>query len=110
MSNPAMWAEAGLVPWAESGTSSTRRACSPRLWNQARNSFSPANSPCAPAKGCSVPAFIPVMAHRLSIVRWRISRIPWTVEAGCRGWMSRNQEAISSLILGLYFMVHDPRG
>gem|GEM_PF-4119091 len=30
--SPAMAAEAGLVPWAESGTRITVRPVSPRLW------------------------------------------------------------------------------
>src|SRR5436305_1911867 len=58
-----MVAEAGLVPWAESGISTFVRL-PPWAACQARISSSPVSSPWAPAAGWRVAAAVPVMAQR----------------------------------------------
>ena len=57
---PAKAAVAGLVPWAESGTSTTSRA-SPRAESALRIINMPVSSPWAPAAGCSVTPGMPVI-------------------------------------------------
>ena len=109
---PAMTAEAGLVPWAESGTMILVRAVSFRCVWYALMSSRPVNSPWAPAAGWKVMASMPVISPRSLAEASSTSRQPWTVPSGWRGWIwaKPGRLAMSSLILGLYFMVQEPRG
>ena len=59
---PAMMAEAGLVPWAETGMMHTLRCLSPLAWWKARMVMRPAYSPLAPLLGCSDTASKPVIS------------------------------------------------
>ena len=112
ISNPPIVAEAGFVPWALSGTNITLRPVSPRSSWYALIIRTPANSPCAPARGARELAVMPVMLSKDSCSLYMSSRAPCTVSSGCNGWMPENPacEAITSLILGLYFIVQEPRG
>ena len=76
VSKPARAAEAGLVPWAESGTSTLRRCVSPfsRKYFAATNSA--VNSPCAPAAGCKLTAGSPEISARYSCMPYRSSSMP----------------------------------
>ena len=57
-----MMAEAGLVPWADTGMMHTLRCASPLArWN-CRIVISPAYSPLAPLLGCSDTASKPVIS------------------------------------------------
>jgi len=110
---PMSAAVAGLVPWAESGTSTTLRvSASPRAAIAALMAAMPASSPCAPAFGESVTAGMPVS----SLSQWASSSMsasaPWTVETGCSGCTSAKpgRRAIFSLRRGLCFIVHEPSG
>ena len=70
------------------------------------------NSPWAPAAGWKVMASMPVISPSSFSDSWSTSRHPWTVSSGWRGWIweKPGRAAMSSLILGLYFMVQEPRG
>ena len=72
----------------------------------------PVSSPCAPAQGLKVKCFIPVISASRRSIQSRTARAPFTVSGsckGCRPWKV-GMEAISSLILGLYFIVQLPSG
>ena len=102
---------AGLVPWADSGTSTMERA-SPRAASAALIAIMPQSSPCAPALGLIATAAMPVISisqRDSSAIR---SMAPGTVTSGCRGWMSAKpgSRAIFSLRRGLCFMVQEPSG
>ena len=109
---PAMAAEAGLVPWAESGTIILVRARSFRDRWYARISISPVYSPWAPAAGWKVMASMPVISFSSFSARYITSRQPWALFSSCRGWMPVKpfNAAMSSFMWGLYFMVQEPRG
>ena len=110
--NPAMAADAGLVPWAESGTRILVRAASPRDWWYRRISKRPVYSPWAPAAGCMVMPAMPVISHSSFSARYSTSKAPWAVPAGCSGCSSAKpgRAASASLTRGLYFMVQEPSG
>ena len=80
--NPAMVAEAGLVPWAASGTRILVRALSPRDWWYLRMRSRPVYSPWAPAAGWKDMPSIPVISHRSCSAVYSTSRAPWTVSTG----------------------------
>jgi hypothetical protein len=65
---PAITAEAGLVPCADTGMRHTLRWPSPRACRYARMAISPAYSPAAPLLGCTDTAAKPVIvaSHVLS--------------------------------------------
>ena len=111
-SKPAMAAEAGLVPWALSGIATLVRVVSPlaRWWARIINI--PPNSPWAPAKVARLTAGRPVISPRNPCNLCRSSKAPWECSAGCIGWILANpgENATSSLILGLYFIVQLPSG
>ena len=106
-----MAADAGLVPWAESGIS-TLVGWRPRESCQARISSRPVSSPAAPAAGCSVAAKVPVTSHRIRSRSARSASHPWIWSSGWAGWQpaSPGIAATASHSLGLYFIVHDPSG
>jgi len=66
MRMPHMAAEAGLVPWAETGMRHTSRWWSPRLSWYALMARSPAYSPDAPELGCRDMPGKPVISQRMS--------------------------------------------
>ena len=110
-SKPAMAADAGLVPCAESGTNTTSR----RLFKRAkcaRITSSPASSPCAPAAGARQQTSMPVISHTMVCRRSYISHTPPSVSESCRGcaFSKPGKRASTSLRLGLYFMVQEPSG
>ena len=72
----------------------------------------PVSSPWAPAEGCRVTLWKPLISASISCRRTMSSNAPWTVSTGCKGWMSTKprMRAATSLTLGLYFMVQLPRG
>ncbi len=72
----------------------------------------PVNSPCAPAAGCRVTAAKPLISFSHSCKLIHQHQVALTVSIGCRGWVYRQtgQAAVSSLIFGLYFIVHEPSG
>lgn len=110
---PIRAAVAGLVPCAESGTSTTLRvAASPFAAIAALIAIMPASSPCAPALGDSATAAMPVKASSQSDNSCIRASAPGTVETGCRGWTSPKpgSRAIFSLRRGLCFIVHEPSG
>ena len=102
---------AGLVPWALSGMNTFlgERPCD---WWKARIIMIPVSSPCAPAEGWSEQPSIPLTSQSMSASLPMISRVPCASASGVIGWRWRNPgiRAAHSLILGLYFMVHDPSG
>jgi len=109
--NPAMAALAGFVPWAESGTITSVRGCPLRAWYALAISM-PVNSPWAPAAGCRVTASMPEMAQR-AFSSSRISRnAPWIESSSWQGCTDATvgREERRSAYLGLYFIVHEPRG
>ena len=112
VSNPVTVAEAGLVPWAESGTMTFVLFVSPRLSCHALIIISPVCSPWAPAAGWRVTASMPVISASMALRSYMSLRAPWTVSTGWRGWIREKPGilAATSLILGLYFMVQEPRG
>ena len=107
-----MAAEAGLVPWAESGTRILVRPASPRSRWYFFTISRAVNSPWAPAAGWKVMAPMPVISHSSSSARRRTFRQPWTVSGLWLGWtpVKPGRAASSSWSLGLYFMVQEPRG
>ena len=107
-----MAVDAGFVPWAESGTSTFFRGLPSRSrWN-ARIIRTPVSSPCAPAAGWSEAASIPTISASISPSSPMSWRAPCAASSGVRGWSRANpgRRAMSSLSLGLYFMVHEPSG
>ena len=75
----------------------------------------PVSSPCAPAAGCSDTASMPVISA--SIARELVHELQRALRAAASGRRSgwRPAEAaagaaMSSLIFGLYFIVHEPSG
>ena len=111
-SRPQTAAEAGFVPWALSGTITLVRLRSPRLIWYCRMSIRPVSSPCAPAQGAKVNLYMPVMAARALSISSYTLQAPSVRRAGMRGCRPAKpcRAAISSLILGLYFMVQEPSG
>jgi hypothetical protein len=109
---PAIEAVAGLVPCDESGTITSCRSKSPRAWCQARIIRIPVSSPCAPAAGWSEAAVMPLISASIAWSSHSSSSVPWASASGASGWRRANpgSRAACSLILGLYFMVHDPSG
>ena len=112
ISKPATLADAGFVPWAESGTIILVLLVSPLCSWYAFIKAKPVSSPWAPAAGCKVILSIPDISHKA----WSNSYInlsaPCTVSSGWSGWifLKPSRPAMSSLIFGLYFMVQEPRG
>ena len=109
---PAITTEAGLVPWAESGMSTSMRSASPLARWKARMASMPRNSPWAPAAGCRLQAAKPVISHKASWSNLRAQSNPWMSASSCSGWrvVKPGRAATRSLIRGLYFMVQLPRG
>ena len=112
ISNPANTAEAGLVPCAESGISTTWRGARRGPASALRIISIPVSSPCAPAAGCSVTRAIPVTAISACSSSHIRASAPCTWSSGCNGWScaSPARRTTSSLIRGLYFIVHEPSG
>ena len=80
---PISAAVAGFVPWAESGTSATRRvSASPRASIAALIAIIPHNSPCAPALGCIATALMPVIVISASASASMTASAPCAVETG----------------------------
>ena len=72
----------------------------------------PASSPWAPAAGCSETASIPAISASMPASSCMTRSAPWLAASGASG-CRRPKPAIraaSSLILGLYFIVHEPSG
>src|SRR5581483_9497125 len=111
-SNPAIAAVAGFVPCAESGTSTVRRAASPRSASHAWITRTPANSPCAPAIGASAVPAMPVISASISCRPCMSASAPCASSAGCIGCASANpgSAATKSSTLGLSFIVQEPSG
>ena len=65
-----------------------------------------------PAAGWRVTAAKPEISFSHSCNVHIRARLPWTVSTGWRGWVKAKpgRRAVSSLILGLYFIVHEPSG
>ena len=72
----------------------------------------PVSSPCAPAAGWSVTAFIPLISASHSSSSNRSWRVPWATSSGASGWSDAKpgRRAAHSLSFGLNFIVHEPRG
>ena len=84
--SPMAAAVAGLVPWAESGTSTTVRVLSsPRAASAALIVIMPHNSPCAPAFGDIATALMPVSVSSACASESISSSAPCTVAIGCSG-------------------------
>ncbi len=102
---------AGLVPCALSGMNTFfgERPCA--SW-KARIIIMPVSSPWAPAEGWREQPSIPLTSHSIEASFHMISSVPCASASGVIGWRRRNPgiRAAHSLILGLYFMVHDPSG
>ena len=83
---PISAAVAGFVPWAESGTSTTRRAsASPRASIAALIAIMPQSSPCAPALGDIATALMPVIVIKASASASMTASAPCAVETGWSG-------------------------
>ena len=104
-------AVAGLVPWADSGTSTVFRL-SPRASSAALIAIMPQASPWAPALGLTATEAMPVEASSQRPSSAISSIAPCTVESGCSGWMSAKpgSRAIFSFSRGLCFIVQEPSG
>ena len=110
---PISAAVAGLVPCAESGTSTILRvSASPEAASAALIAIMPQSSPCAPAFGDIATAFMPVIFSSASASCLMSASAPCAVETGCRGWTSAKpgSRAIFSLRRGLCFIVQEPSG
>ena len=109
---PAMAADAGLVPCAESGMSATLRCDSPDSSSAARAISSPAYSPCAPASGANPTPGSPVTSPSQTCSSCISFNAPCAVSSVCNGWISANpgNAAAWSFSFGLYFIVQDPSG
>ena len=72
----------------------------------------PVSSPCAPAAGWSVTAAMPLISVSHCSSSHSSSSVPCAVSSGASGWSAAKpgSRAAHSLILGLYFMVHEPSG
>ncbi len=108
---PQAAAVAGLVPWADSGTS-TRTRRSPRASSAARIAIMPHSSPWAPAAGDMATAGMPVSVFSQCASVWISASAPCTVASGCSGCTSAKpgSRAIFSLSRGLCFIVQLPSG
>ena len=83
---PSAAAVAGLVPWADSGASTTLRvAASPRAEIAALIAIMPHISPWAPALGDSAIAAVPVNSISQCDNCAINSSAPCTVDSGCKG-------------------------
>ena len=104
-------AVAGLVPCADSGTSTTERL-EPFASCAALIASMPHNSPCAPAFGLIATECMPVSSSRYPASASINCRAPCTVDCGCSGWISPKpgSRAIFSLSRALCFIVHEPSG
>ena len=85
---------------------------SPRERCQARIMSTPANSPCAPAAGCSETWSMPEISARSRASSHMSWSAPWLAASGASGCSRAKpgSRAMSSLIFGLYFIVQDPSG
>ncbi len=72
----------------------------------------PVSSPCAPAAGWRVTAFIPLISARAASSPHSSSSVPWASSSGASGWSDAKpgSRAAHSLSFGLNFIVHEPRG
>jgi hypothetical protein len=72
----------------------------------------PANSPWAPAAGCSDTSSMPEISARSRASSNMSCSAPWLCASGVKGCSRRKpgSRAMSSLIFGLYFIVQEPRG
>ena len=113
-SKPSAAAVAGLVPCAESGTSTRRRSAfaAPPASSAARIAIMPQSSPCAPAPGVSATPGMPVSTESQRCTSRQSASAPCTVLSGWRGWMSAKpgSRAMRSFRRGLCFMVQEPSG
>jgi hypothetical protein len=110
---PISAAVAGLVPWADSGTSTTLRvAPSPLASMAALIAIMPHSSPWAPALGLSATAGMPVSSISQPASSSISASAPGTVETGCSGCTSEKpgSRAMRSLRRGLCFIVQEPSG
>ena len=113
VTKPAIVADAGFVPCAVSGSStSVRSPSSPRSRKYARTISIAAYSPWAPAAGWRDTSGSPVMRERIRSSRQITSSDPCTVASGWYGCtpVAPALRASSSVTLGLYFMVQEPSG
>ena len=105
---------AGLVPWAESGTSTRLRSAfaAPPASSAARIAIMPQSSPCAPAPGVSATPGMPVSTESQRCTSRQSASAPCTVLSGWRGWMSAKpgSRAMRSFRRGLCFIVQEPSG
>ena len=110
-SNPACTHDAGFVPWAEAGISSTLRsgAC---CASQARITTKPVYSPAAPDVGCNVQASKPVIWQSICFSSSSIWIYPCACSCGTNGWIDKNPGKVIGSIAeaGLSFIVHEPSG
>ncbi len=80
---PISAAVAGFVPWAESGTRTTRRvSASPRASIAALIAIIPHNSPCAPAFGDIATALMPVIVSSALVSASTTVSAPCAVDTG----------------------------
>ena len=72
----------------------------------------PASSPCAPAAGWSDTSSIPEISARSRASSCMSWSAPWLAASGANGCRRAKpgSRAMSSLIFGLYFIVHEPSG
>ena len=82
---PAIAADAGLVPWAETGIRQTSRAPSPFDAWYARIERRPAYSPLAPELGCRDMPGKPVISQRMSSSDVMSSAYPFAWSSGANG-------------------------
>ena len=108
----AIAALAGFVPCAESGIITLVLLWSSLFSWYAFIIISPVNSPWEPAEGCSVTSSIPVISASLLDKSYIKEREPWAVSEDWYGCIpvKFGSAAISSFILGLYFIVQEPKG
>jgi len=103
--------EAGLVPWALSGTSTVWRGL-PWARCQARTIIRPVSAPWAPAAGCRGQAANPETSESIRSSRYISSSAPWTRSSGSSGCTQAKpgRRAAASADFGLYFIVQEPSG
>merc|ERR1719353_129926 len=107
---PAMTADAGFVPWADTGMRHTLRWPSPIDCWYARIARRPAYSPEAPELGCTLTASKPVILQRSAFKEAIISTYPSVCARGAKGWMSLNSGHVTGIIsaVALSFIVQEP--
>mmetsp|Transcript_14860 Transcript_14860/g.59554 ORF Transcript_14860/g.59554 Transcript_14860/m.59554 type:complete len:233 (+) Transcript_14860:2768-3466(+) len=108
--SPAMTAEAGFVPCAETGMRQTSRCSPPVARWYSRIANKPAYSPEAPELGWTETAWKPVILARSAQSESIISRYPSTWSAGAKGCMLHVSGHVTGIIsaVALSFIVHEP--